>query len=69
MAGEEINSLMWRMRIRHVATLESYLQEVSALSVLPAFSPESRRSVAAASALLDVTLASFSAKRDHAIIS
>ena len=60
-AGAEISSLMWRMRIRHMATLESYLQEVSAVSVVPALSLESRHSVAAASALLDVALATFTA--------
>ena len=65
-AGSEISSLLWRMRIRHITTLESYLQEVSAVSVVPALPSESRRSVAAASALLEVILASLFAKRDLA---
>ena len=57
-SGVAISDLMWRMRIQNVATLESYVQEVAAVSVLPALTKQCRQSVAAASALLEVTLAS-----------
>ena len=54
-AGVDISSLMWRMRIRNIATLEAYVQEVAAISVIPALTKQCRQSVAAASALLEVT--------------
>lgn len=34
----DIPLLMWRMRIKHQATLESYLQEVAARTVIPKLS-------------------------------
>ena len=33
--GESISNIQWRMRIRHQATLEAYVQEVAAVSLLP----------------------------------
>ena len=49
--GMSISNLMWAMRLRSVVTLESYLQEVSAVSVLARVQPAGRQRVAAASAL------------------
>ena len=37
--GESIANIQWRMRIRHVGTLESYIQEVAAVSLLPELGP------------------------------
>ena len=48
--GETLPSLLWRMRLRHLSTLESYLQEVTASTVIPQLSSCSRRSISAASA-------------------
>ena len=54
--GVSIADLMWRMRIRHSATLEAYLQEVAALSSLTTLSAESRRRLAAANAFYQPAL-------------
>ena len=37
--GESIANIQWRMRIRHLNTLESYIQEVAAVSLLPELGP------------------------------
>lgn len=37
--GESIVNIQWRMRIRHIGTLESYIQEVAAVSLLPDLGP------------------------------
>lgn len=37
--GESITNIQWRMRIRNVSTLESYIQEVAAVSLLPELGP------------------------------
>ncbi|CAE7238074.1 unnamed protein product [Symbiodinium sp. CCMP2456] len=58
--GLGIQDLMWRMRVRHATTLESYLQEVAALSVVPKLSADSRRRVAAACAFYQPALNSSS---------
>ncbi|CAE7868529.1 ANK3 [Symbiodinium sp. KB8] len=54
--GTPVGDLLWRMRLRAQATLESYLQEVAAISVLPAFADATRRRIAAASSMYDVQL-------------
>ena len=59
--GTPVHDLLWRMRLRSQATLESYLQEVAAVSVLPALPATTRQRIAAASALCDVQLEHFSA--------
>ncbi|CAE7735292.1 unnamed protein product, partial [Symbiodinium necroappetens] len=46
--GLNIQDLMWRMRVRHAVTLESYLQEVAALSAMSSLPRECRRRVTAA---------------------
>lgn len=43
-----IQNLVWRMRLKHIVTLESYLQEVAALSLLTDLSDDCRRSIQAA---------------------
>ena len=45
----DLPSLMWRMRIRHQATLESYLQETAALSALTSLPDPSLLRIRAAS--------------------
>ena len=52
-----LQELMWKMRLRHVATLECYVQEAAAISVLPALTAESRSKISAASILLEATWA------------
>ncbi|CAE7735652.1 unnamed protein product, partial [Symbiodinium necroappetens] len=59
--GTPVSDLLWRMRLRAQATLESYLQEVAAISVLPAFTDATRRRIAAASSVYDVQLEQFTA--------
>ena len=49
--GLGVQDLMWRMRVHHSATLESYLQEVAALSIVPNLPSESRRRITAACTL------------------
>ncbi|OLQ00509.1 hypothetical protein AK812_SmicGene16820 [Symbiodinium microadriaticum] len=54
--GLGLQELLCRMRIRHLATLESYLQEAAAVSVVPGLTPHGRSRVAAASALYPFAL-------------
>ena len=54
--GLGLQELLWRMRIRHLTTLESYLQEAAAVSVVPGLTPRGRSRVAAASALYPFAL-------------
>ena len=49
--GCDLPLLMWKMRLRHQVTLESYLQEVIANSLLAKLSPEARLKIQAASSL------------------
>ena len=44
--GTTIADLLWRMRIKHMATLDSYLQEVAAAISLNSVSLESRQRIA-----------------------
>ena len=50
-SGSSIQLLMWRMRLKHQITLESYLQEVVASSVLATVSPEARSRISAMSSI------------------
>ena len=56
-AGEPLSEVQWRMRLRHQETLGYYLQEVTALSVLPALSSPARAKVQSAAACLPSVLA------------
>ena len=59
--GTPVHDLLWRMRLRSQATLESYLQEVAAISVLPALTDATRRRIASASAVCDFQLEQYAA--------
>ena len=48
-SGMELPKLMWRMRLKHQGTLESYLQECIASTILPQLTEFSRRRVESAS--------------------
>lgn len=50
-SGVELPKLMWRMRLKHQGTLESYLQECIASTILPQLSVFSRRRVECAASL------------------
>lgn len=51
--GLAVTELQWRMRLRSLATLESYLQETAASSALTSLPIETLRSVRAAAALFE----------------
>ena len=48
--GGSVSDLLWLMRLRSISTLEAYLQEVGALSVLTDLDDQCRRSLRAAAA-------------------
>ena len=56
-----IHDLLWRMRLRSQATLESYLQEAAAASVLPSLPAAALKKIAAAASLCDIQLRLYSA--------
>ena len=43
--GVAVNDLLWRMRLQSLATLEYYLQEMAAVSILPELEPKVRKVV------------------------
>eukprot|EP00435_Cladocopium_sp_Y103_P073431 s469_g43.t1 len=49
--GMDLPRLLWRMRIKHLQTLESYLQECAASTVLPELPATSRDRIRSAAAL------------------
>ena len=49
--GGSIPDLVWAMRLKQVATLEAYLQEVAAISLLTDLSFDARHSIRSAAAL------------------
>ena len=55
--GTTIPLLLWRMRLRHQQTLENYLQEAVAESVLPGLPSSTRDRIAALASLFEVLLA------------
>ena len=55
-SGMDIAKLLWKMRIKHLQTLESYLQEVSASTVVSDLPPQARNRVRSAAALSSVLL-------------
>ena len=54
--GMHISDLMWRMRLQHVQTLTHYLQETTAISILPALSGDVRDKIQALRAALPLLL-------------
>ena len=55
--GTELTKLLWRMRIKHLQTLESYLQEVAASTIVSELPKHSRERIRCAAALTSVLLA------------
>ena len=49
--GGSVSDLLWMMRLKQIATLEAYLQEVSAISLLSDLPPASRLALRAAASL------------------
>ena len=49
--GGSISDLLWAMRLKQISTLESYLQEVSAISLLTDLSYEARHAIRCAASL------------------
>ncbi len=54
--GCDINRLMWRMRLRHQITLENYLQEVTANTLVASLPKKARRRIYGASSLFEILL-------------
>ena len=54
--GATVSDLLWRMRLRSQSTLEFYLQEMSAVSILPNLSPAVRRRILTAAAVCQSVL-------------
>ena len=59
-SGCDINRLLWKMRLRHQITLENYLQEVTASTLVASFSERTRRRIHGASSLYELLLLRFS---------
>lgn len=53
-SGVSLPTLLWRMRIKHLQTLESYLQEVVASTVVSELPDDARQCVASAASLAPV---------------
>lgn len=51
--GLGVSEIQWRMRLRSLTTLESYLQEVAAASALTGLPPETLRSIRASAMLFE----------------
>ena len=58
--GANITDLLWQMRLKHLTTLEHYLQEVAAVSALAGLPTAARKKVVASSNLFDALVASVS---------
>lgn len=65
--GVSLPTLLWRMRSRHLQTLESYLQEVIASTVISELRPEARQNVKCAAALAPVLIRSLSVRKPFAL--
>ena len=63
--GDQVSEIQWRMRLQHLGTLAFYLQEVSALSVIPKLNKATRERIAAAATLFPFLLASRPAHDVH----
>ena len=55
--GDPVSEIQWRMRLQHLGTLAFYLQEVSALSVIPQLHPRTRRRVSDTASLFPFLVA------------
>ena len=54
--GTAVNDLLWRMRLQSLATLEYYLQEMAAVSILPELDPRVQKVVLSGAALFKAFL-------------
>ena len=52
--GLPIPQIQWSLRLRHQATLESYIQETASLTIFKNLTPASRTSLQRAAAIFDV---------------
>ena len=57
--GVDLPHLLWKMRIKHLQTLESYLQECAASTVVSELPPASRNKIRAAASLTSAFLCCF----------
>ena len=64
--GETVSELLWRMRLRSLATLEFYLQETAAISVLPDLPEHTRRRLLAAASIYRNVVAELRGKSERA---
>ena len=55
--GLPVTDIVWRMRLKQVSTLEAYLQEVAAVSLLTELPESSRKSIKSAASLFDFLVA------------
>ena len=62
--GLGIQEICWCMRLQHVKTLGYYLQEVTAVSILPQLKPNSRESILALQGLLPYLLEAILSAQD-----
>lgn len=59
-SGTDLQRILWRMRIRHLVTLEHYVQEVAAESFLVDISEEGRKRISMFAELFTPAISSFS---------
>ena len=52
----DVSRLLWKMRLKHLETLQHYLQEVGADSVMPQLSLQSRSQILAAGSLFEILI-------------
>ena len=55
-AGVGITELLWKMRLQHIKTLGYYLQEVTAVSILPNLTKDCRNNIAALQGVMPLLL-------------
>ena len=58
-AGTDLQRILWRMRIRHLITLEHYVQEVAGESFVADLSSDARRRISVLSGLFKPTLLAY----------
>lgn len=58
-SGADLQRILWRMRIRHLITLEHYVQEVAGESFLADVSSEGRRRISLLAKLFGPSISSF----------
>ena len=69
-AGVGIQELLWKMRLQHIKTLGYYLQEVTAVSILPNLTRDCRNNIAALQGVMPLLLeAMLSAQATQCLLS